>query len=199
MKIFNISTHSTMYNCNVYLVLGTWNAIQDVNTLIDVGRDPVIFSELEKINTGVGKRRVDQVILTHSHYDHASLLPEVKKNLNDPKVYAWTKFMPNIDEHLSDMMEVRCGDAIFQIYYAPGHTNDSICIYAPRERVIFCGDTHLVIQAPMGEYEEGYIRLLERLSRVDIQTIYPGHGHPITFNCNQKILNSWKIVRDAKK
>ncbi len=39
MKIINLTEKSTVYTANVYFILGSWNALPDVNTLIDVGRD----------------------------------------------------------------------------------------------------------------------------------------------------------------
>ena len=75
MKILNLAAKNGVYSCNVYLVLGSWNTLRDVNTLVDVGRDPSFFERLDQASTGVGKKRVEQVILTHSHYDHAANLP----------------------------------------------------------------------------------------------------------------------------
>ena len=70
MKIINLTENSTVYTSNVYLVLGSWNSLSDVNTLFDVGRDPNILEILNNTSTGFGKKRVEQVVLTHSHYDH---------------------------------------------------------------------------------------------------------------------------------
>ena len=71
MKIMNLTKNSKMYTSNVFLVLGAWKTVDDVNTLIDVGRDKSIIRKIENINTGLGKKKIDQVILTHSHSDHA--------------------------------------------------------------------------------------------------------------------------------
>ena len=92
MKILNLTTDSKIYTSNVYLITGTWNAIDDVNTLIDVGRDPSVIDKINSASTGVGKRRVEQVVLTHGHYDHASLLPRIREVFN-PVVYAFSYFL----------------------------------------------------------------------------------------------------------
>ena len=42
MKVFNLTENSEVYTSNVYLVTGDFNALSDVNTLIDVGRDEKI-------------------------------------------------------------------------------------------------------------------------------------------------------------
>ncbi|MEA1943993.1 MAG: MBL fold metallo-hydrolase, partial [Euryarchaeota archaeon] len=69
MKVLNLTSDSKMYTSNVYLITGTWNAIDDLNTLVDVGRDPSVIEKINNASTGVGKKRVEQVVLTHSHYD----------------------------------------------------------------------------------------------------------------------------------
>ena len=90
MKIQNLTGNSSMYTSNVYLVTGTWNALADQNTLIDVGRDPSIIEVIQNAHSGVGKRKLDQVLLTHSHYDHASLLPQIIENFQ-PTIYAFSE------------------------------------------------------------------------------------------------------------
>jgi glyoxylase-like metal-dependent hydrolase (beta-lactamase superfamily II) len=82
VKALNLSEKSQIYTSNVYLLAGDWNCIQDVNTLVDVGSDNSIIDLINHASTGVGKIRVEKVILTHNHYDHASLLPQVK-NISD--------------------------------------------------------------------------------------------------------------------
>ena len=68
MKVICLKRNSMKYTCNAYLILGSWNSLQDTNTLIDVGIDASIINEIEKINTGVGKRPVEQIIITHEHF-----------------------------------------------------------------------------------------------------------------------------------
>src|SRR5512145_1359517 len=82
MKIINLTENSRVYTSNVFLVMSTWNSIDDTNTLIDVGSDDSIIGKIESINTGLGKKKIDQVILTHSHSDHAALLQVIKDVFN---------------------------------------------------------------------------------------------------------------------
>lgn len=100
MKVICLKRNSMKYTCNAYLILGSWNSLQDTNTLIDVGIDASIINEIEKINTGVGKRPVEQIIITHEHFDHAGGVKEVKSWCN-AKIYAYKKF-PGVDELLRD-------------------------------------------------------------------------------------------------
>ena len=91
MRIENLTANSKYYTSYVYLVLGDWNALEDVNTLIDVGRDPSLVQMIKERYTGVGKKPIDQVILTHGHYDHTGMLDEVRAAFN-PVVWAYKSF-----------------------------------------------------------------------------------------------------------
>ena len=73
MKVTNLTEGSKIYTSNVYLILGDFNGIDDVNTIIDSGRDSSIFNKITMINTGLGKKQVDQIIITHCHFDHNAL------------------------------------------------------------------------------------------------------------------------------
>ena len=90
-----------MYTSNVYLVTGTNNTLSDVNTLIDVGRDPMVLEVLPNEYTGVGKRAVEQVIITHNHYDHTSMLKPIVERYH-PRVCAFSHHLAGVDILLKD-------------------------------------------------------------------------------------------------
>lgn len=197
MKIINLTEKSKSYTSNVYLVLGTWNAIDDVNTLVDVGRDPSAIEKINEISTGVGKRKVEQVVLTHSHYDHTGLLPQIREVFK-PRVYAFSPSLKGVDRLLKGGETLKLGDRMFEVIYTPGHSNDSICLYCKEDRVLFVGDTPVKIISTDGSYEESFVQALETLCRKDIQTIYFGHGTPLLHGCNEVIRTSLKNVRKSK-
>lgn len=194
MKILNLTNNSKIYTSNVYLVTGTWNAIEDVNTLIDVGRDPAVIEKITNASTGVGKKRVEQVILTHSHYDHASLLPLIREIFN-PVAYAFSPFLEGVDNLLKDGEMLKAGDRMFEVIYTPGHSNDSICLYCEEDHVLFAGDTAVLITSYNSSYGDDFVHALERLSRREIHSIYFGHGEPLFDNCNARIRASLRMVK----
>ncbi|ETR74103.1 MAG: beta-lactamase domain-containing protein [Candidatus Magnetoglobus multicellularis str. Araruama] len=197
LKIFNLTENSNMYTSNVYFVLGTWNAIDDMNTLVDVGRDPQVIDAILQTHTGLGKPKVNQVILTHTHYDHASMLPQIKQRFR-PSVYAYSRFLDGVDYHLTDQENLRLGDQVCEVIYSPGHSHDSICVYCETDGILFCGDTPVVIYTQDGSYEKGFIHALNVISKKDVQIIYPGHGKPINKNCNELIQQTLRNVRKSK-
>jgi glyoxylase-like metal-dependent hydrolase (beta-lactamase superfamily II) len=77
----------------------------------------------------------------------------------------------------------------FHLLVTPGHTPDSICIYHPGSKTLFAGDSIYEGMDPATrfggpkEWKE-WIYHLERLKKLDIQTVVPGHG---------KISGSWLL------
>lgn len=193
MKICNLSENSNIYTANAFLVTGTWNSLNDVNTLIDTGRDLNIIKKIEEASTGVGKRKIEQVIITHAHYDHTGILPEICK-LYNPKVYAFSKFSDYVTGLVKDLQKVKIADKLFEVIHSPGHSNDSICLYCQEDGVLFAGDAPLIITSNDSSYESDFIEVIKRLSRLNIQKIYFGHGAPLETNCSQVLRDSFKIL-----
>lgn len=177
MKIFNLTDDSKLYTSNVYLLLGTWNTVNDINTLIDVGSDTAIVKKLEAINTGLGKRKVDQVILTHSHSDHTAMLQAIKEAFH-PKVYAFNSHLKGIDQILRDGDEIRIGEKFFEIFHITAHSYDSICLYCNDEGILFAGDTSFPIEFENADLLHENADVIARLQTKHIKTIYSGHGPP---------------------
>ena len=194
MKIINLTKSSSMYTSNVYLILGTWKAIGDVNTLVDVGRDPSIVEKIMEISTGVGKRRVDQVVLTHGHYDHAGVLPLIRKTFS-PTVCAFSRSLEGVDRVLKDGDMLRLGDREFRVFHTPGHSSDSICLFCGADGILFTGDTPVAIRSTGGAYEALFVKALEGLAREDIRAVYPGHGEPVLNGCNRLLRTTLRSVK----
>ena len=196
MKIINLTNDSNIYTSNVYFLLGDWKGIDDVNALVDVGRDPLIIKKIKGLDTGVGKKRVEKVVLTHGHYDHVSLLPTIKDEF-EPKVYAFHSFN-GVSHALRDGQTLKLADRWFEVIHTPGHTSDSICLYCAQDAVLFSGDAGLIIPATDGSYEEAFVTALEKIARRNIKAIYPGHGNPITDRAKHLIYMSLDNVRKSK-
>ena len=195
MKVFNLTENSDVYTSNVYLVTGNFNALSDVNTLIDVGRDEKITEKIYTMSTGVGKKRIEQVILTHIHYDHSGMLLNIKKEFN-PIVYAYSSNFENVDTVLKDGDPLKIGDRQFEVIHVTVHSNDSICLYNEDEQILFSGDTPLDINTSEGTYDSHFVGVLENLVNKKISAIYLGHGKPILSNCKgilQKTLSNVRL------
>ena len=178
MKVIPLRGNKTIYTCNAYLILGDWNRLEDINTLVDVGSDGAIIDEIEMTSTGVGKKAIERVVLTHNHFDHAGGLRAIKEKYH-PRVYAFTE-MDGVDGLLAEGEILRLGDRDFEVVHIPCHSDDSVCLYCKKDRILFSGDTPLRIMTIGGSYSPGFVAALERLAARRIATIYSGHDLPIT-------------------
>lgn len=195
MKVISLKLNPKVYSSKSYLILGSWNCIEDVNTLVDTGNDLKILDEIEKINTGVGKKPVDQIILTHNHFDHTGAIKILIKRFN-PVIYSFTK-TDYTTSLLIDRQMLKIGDRGFEVIHTPGHSNDSICLYCKEEKVLFSGDTPLNIKSPGGSYMDAYVYALERINKLDISIIYSGHDDPVIENVKEMLSFTLKNVRSS--
>jgi glyoxylase-like metal-dependent hydrolase (beta-lactamase superfamily II) len=195
MRVIPLKRNPNAYSCNAYLVLGSWNRLEDVNTLVDVGSDGFIIDEIEKLSTGCGKKPVEQVVLTHNHFDHMSGLSAIMEKYR-PKVYSFTK-MDGVDDLVKDGDMLKMGDLYFDVLHTPGHSNDSICLHCKQEGVLFSGDTPLRVLTPNGTFMPEYISVLQRMARLRVEIIYSGHDKPATTNAGWMIGNTLANVLKA--
>jgi glyoxylase-like metal-dependent hydrolase (beta-lactamase superfamily II) len=197
MRIIPVKGCQNVYTSNVFLVLGDWKRIEDMNTLIDVGNDPSVMAAIDAIDTGVGKNKVEQIVLTHSHSDHTGILPLIKKRFQ-PQVYAFSPFIDGVDRILQDGDKIRIGESEFEVLHMPCHTNDSICLLNEAAGVVFSGDTPIPIRTPDGAYGDDFYQALKMLCQKKIHVIYPGHGEALTTNVADILCESLKNVRESR-
>jgi glyoxylase-like metal-dependent hydrolase (beta-lactamase superfamily II) len=172
----------TDYSCTSYWVLGDANESWDKNTLIDTGSPSAAnlgyyMREMNARSKGIGKMAIEQVILTHGHYDHSGGLPGIVKQFAPP-VYSWLE-VPGRHQRVSDGERLTVGDQEATLLHTPGHSDDSICVYVPASGALFSGDTIFKITDDQGRYSRAYAESLARIADLDVRTIYPGHGQPI--------------------
>ena len=150
MKIHLLPSPSAVYSGNAYLVLGDSNRLDDVNALVDVGTDGSILRSIAGIWTGVGKKPVDRVVLTHSHFDHAGGLSKIRDAYN-PEICAFA-MIEGVKRQLFHGDLLLLGDEWFEVLHAPEHSSDSICLYSGRTGILFTGDAPIYIHSPGGTY-----------------------------------------------
>ena len=188
MRVTMFPKNPHTYSCNVYLIRGNSNSFSDINTLIDTGTDDFVYRELQEMSTGIGKRRVEQVILTHEHFDHSGGLPLLIKEYN-PSVWALSRAITNAREPFDGMI-IKAGDCDAMIIHTPGHSSDSLCVYIPSEKILFSGDTPVMIRSAGGTYTSGFLDALQKLVRLDIRTIYSGHDNSVYSGVNDILKNT---------
>ncbi len=192
----DIFKNPTIYSSLIYYVRGDWNKIDDVNTIIDPGTNDYVLKRVAEMNAGIGKKKVEQVIVTHEHFDHSGGTKYLAEKYN-PRILAFSKFCDKA-ELVKDGQEIKVGDRKAVIIHSPGHSSDSICVYVAEEKTIFSGDTPLRIAYPGGSYIKAYVEALWKLAELDIEKIYSGHDEPILKNGNKIIRETIENVLKSK-
>lgn len=173
--------------------------------LIDTGyiRD---FEETRKWieRIGVDLRSIDLIISTHSHCDHIGgnkriqeisgckiAIHRIDKQLIDSRDDwgTWYRFYDQeaeffpVDIVLEEGDKVYLDDLELEVIHTSGHARGGISLHCPEKRFLISsdalwdGDTGVLntivegIEAPSLAMES-----LEKISRLDVRTIYPGHG-----------------------
>ena len=185
-------------NCSV-----VWCDATGRGAVIDPGGDLGKVLEVVKSN-GI---RLEKILLTHGHIDHAGGTAELAQRLDLPiegpqegdrfwieqlaeqgrmfGVDAAASFEPTRWLEQGDTVEV--GNVTLQVFHCPGHTPGHVVFYDPDARLAFVGDVLFAgsigrTDFPGGDYDTLIRSIRERLFPLgDDVRFVPGHGPMSTF------------------
>ena len=164
---------------NTYLV-----GIDEV-AVIDPGPDEA--AHIDAIIGASMRERVRWVLLTHTHPDHA---PGTKRLVKETgaEVLAFTK-KPKDGDVIPDRVigegaTIEGTEFGLEVLHTPGHAPNHLCFLLEEERLLFTGDTVLdgmfsVINPSRGGDMAVYVETLERLEKMRLSRLCPGHGDVI--------------------
>ncbi|PSG99655.1 MAG: flavoprotein [Nanohaloarchaea archaeon SW_4_43_9] len=188
MKVTNLAEDTEDFTGNIWLMENGEKVLIDTGT----GDSWKNIRELKK---------VDKVILTHSHYDHIDNLPKVEDGYS-PKIYAFQpENLPVGAEKLEEGDKIDLCGSKFKIFHSPGHKDDSICLYSGEEKILFTGD----LIFPDGGFgrtdlEEGdrekLIESIKKLIGLEVEEMYCGHEEAAKEDVEKQIRRS---LEEAKK
>jgi glyoxylase-like metal-dependent hydrolase (beta-lactamase superfamily II) len=147
--------------------------------------------------------RVKAYVLTHSHLDHISGLDELVAALpaevamhpeeNDWAFCAKNEWLPAyprtrevaITRPLRHQQTFADGGLAYTVIHTPGHSPGSVCLWFPREKVVFTGDTLFAGSVGRTDLHRSNFTALIRSLGVFLlmppeTAIYAGHGRPTT-------------------
>ncbi|MGC9515301.1 MBL fold metallo-hydrolase [Methanocrinis sp.] len=201
------------FDGNVYLIL------DEVPVLIDAGMDPE--PTLRKIKKHIDPADIEMIILTHCHHDHSAGVPLLKEatgakvliheneagSLGDDMAtvaYLFGLSAPEIeaDETLKEGDVIDLGEWKLEVMHTPGHSPGGICLYEPRARVLFSGDT-VFPQGNIGRTDlfagkdADLVRSIERLTELEVEVLYPGHMEIVSGDVGRQIQASLRFARSV--
>ena len=84
---------------------------------------------------------------------------------------------PNVT--FADRMTLFLGERrVDLMHLGTGHTVDDVLVYLPAEKLLFAGDVafHYVTPLAFEGHISGWIRVVDAIEAMDVETIVPGHG-----------------------
>ncbi len=95
-------------------------------------------------------------------------------------------------------MTLFCGEReVRLLYYGPAHTVDDTVVYLPKEKVLFAGDIafHYVTPLAFQGHISGWIKAIDRIKDLYVETVVPGHGPVGTKRELQDVRDYLALVR----
>lgn len=124
---------------------------------------------------------LDAVVDTHTHADHPTAAFQLRDLTQARLVMHRRAPVPAVDEHVEHGESVRVGDIALQVLYTPGHTPDSISLYADDR--VFTGDVLLIGGTGRADFAGGdagqqYDSITTKLFTLpDATLVFPAHDY----------------------
>ena len=157
---------------------------QDRLCLLDPG--PIDEVQFESFMSAIGNRKLEYLLLTHTHGDHSPGAARIHEatdaalvGISAPNVAGQDQsFQPKQKWRHGD--EVDCGEYTIRLIHTPGHVSNHLCFLLVEEALLFTGDhvlqgTTSVILPPDGDMGS-YLDSLSYLQTLRLRYLAPGHG-----------------------
>ena len=216
----------TADNASPMTFTGTRSYVLGTDNLIIIDPGPASAEHFNSIMEYIGKRKLTDIILTHSHVDHSPLSRRLKNETGASIIgfgsadEARTNFMKRLsssldlggeegidkelalDEKVYDKQFFERNNYSFEVIHTPGHLSNHICLSVKEKKALFSGDHVMgwattLISPPDGDLGS-FMKSLEKLSTRDEKIYYPGHGKPLK-EPKQMVLAQIAHRRDREK
>lgn len=193
-----LPTGALQCNCSVF---------GDESTREAIVIDPGDGTDLARLQAILDKHAltVKAIIITHAHIDHIGAAAKLKAstgapvymNSNDQTLYdhldmqaQWLQMrvpaQTEIDVDARDGATLKCGETEMTLLHTPGHTQGSLCVFVPTEKLLLAGDTLFRDSVGRTDLPGGDHRMLlgsikEKLLTLPEETrVVAGHGPETT-------------------
>jgi glyoxylase-like metal-dependent hydrolase (beta-lactamase superfamily II) len=168
----------TLEGTNTYLV-----AAPDARGAVVIDPGPAGEGHAVRVIRAAAGRRVELVLLTHSHVDHAEGALRFAERVGAPLAALAPGWATPGGPALVAGSQLAAGGVRLEPLPTPGHSADHCCFWLAEERAMFTGDHVLgrgttVVEWPGGDMR-AYLDSLEVVRRWAPERLYPGHGPPV--------------------
>jgi hydroxyacylglutathione hydrolase len=163
------------------------------------------------------KDSIATVLLTHCHFDHTARVKEIahmcraKVAIHTRDAAGLTDDAKSLSMHFGSRSPgivpdilLNEGDSVcgLRVLHTPGHTPGSICLFSELDQILISGDT-VFTDGGFGRYDfPGGSRLelarsIDRLSLLDVEGLYPGHGVPVESGGSGHIASARQLLKSG--
>lgn len=125
--------------------------------------------------------KLDAIVDTHTHADHPTASFQLRELTGTRLIMHRRAPAPAVDEHVENGDAIRFGDCALKVLYTPGHTPDSISLYAGDR--VYTGDVLLIGGTGRADFAGGdagqqYDSITQKLFTLPDETrVYPAHDY----------------------
>ncbi len=177
--------------------------------LVDAGLSPIVIRPY--------KDEIETIVLTHCHFDHTARVKEIAHmckakvaiHKNDARglvddIHSLSMNFGARSPGIAPDIVLAEGDVIggLTVLHTPGHTPGSICLFSDRDHVLMSGDT-VFADGYFGRYDfpggsrRELAQSLERLSLLEVNGLFAGHGEPVEENGSRCIAAALGLMKSG--
>jgi len=163
------------------------------------------------------KDAISVVVLTHCHFDHTAHVKEIahmcraKVAIHKLDAAGLLDDARSLSMHFGSRSPVKVpeiivkeGDLIgdLRVLHTPGHTPGSICLFCESEQLLISGDT-VFTDGGFGRYDfiggsrAELAKSIDRLSLLDVEGLFPGHGVPVETGGSGHIAAAQELLKSG--
>ena len=161
---------------------------EEVLALVDPG--PAEQSHIDSIIQAIGDRRLQWILVTHTHGDHSPAASPIAKQTGAELVGLAPPQGRHQDRGFTPTRKyahgerLACSEFSIELVHTPGHVSNHFCYLLTDEQLLFTGDhilqgTTSVILPPDGDMAD-YMASLHALRERQLEFLAPGHGDIMT-------------------